>query len=151
MIRKLALLPVLALTAACGGAASDETALHAEIVDTLPPLPPYTAAGVFGCSGSGADTECRSCQLVAFGPGNGDDRVDADIYLYEFRPSDDGETLQISSWGPGGERREFAHDGTLTGARAAIGEARGWCDGQGARDWYVDRDELDDSFEGAAQ
>ena len=124
-------------------------AIDAALKRALPPMPAYTAVGVISCSGQGDETECRGCEVVAFGPDFVDGAVEATRSDYDLRVNDDGE-LRVVVQGGAYPVEDFDHDGTLDGARAALEEARAWCEAQGARRWLVDRDELTQAYEGDA-
>ncbi|MCW5723761.1 MAG: hypothetical protein KIS81_02255 [Maricaulaceae bacterium] len=149
-MRGVLILAPAAMLAGCGASDGDQAALDAAIVAALPPMPAYTAAGVSGCTGSGEETACLSCELVAFGPDRAEGAVEAEMYRYEFGYREGDDSLFVRVQGPAGARAGFEHDGSLEGARGALDAGRDWCESHGAQRWHVGRDMLAAAYERGA-
>ncbi|WP_394694704.1 hypothetical protein [Hyphobacterium sp.] len=146
---RIAVIPALLITvAACSP--RDDSALHAQIAESIGNEPPYSAVGIIRCLGNDAEAECMGCVLTAYDPGDLDNRVFAEIQQYNFRT--DGEAgMDLVSFGGAHGIERIQHDGTPAGVAEALRAGREWCDGQGVTDWYVENDTVAETYEGGAR
>lgn len=145
----LALMLAGVTLSACESGRADQDMIDAALKRTLPPLPAYSAVGVIDCSGEGDETECQGCVVDGHGPDRAEGRVEANLSDYDLRLEAEG-GMRVAVHGGAYPTEGFDHDGTLAGARAALEEARAWCETQGASRWLVDRDALTQAYEGGA-